>query len=99
MTILNIVEPTPANLVTAQADPPFNVLYRGPPGAACSIACSDITPGGIGLGIGTKKAMDQMRRRREEFMTMSRVEEVAPTPDSPSREEGMLKQVHIHRIN
>lgn len=57
MSILQVVEITKATVETADADPPFRVLYEGFAGGVCSIACSEIVPGGLAFGLDTKAGL------------------------------------------
>lgn len=57
ISVLKVVEITKATVETADASPPFRVLYEGYPGGACSIACSEMFPGGLAYSLGTKSGL------------------------------------------
>jgi hypothetical protein len=72
MSVINVVPITPATVVTAQANPEFRVLYKGYAGAACSAACTTLTPGGIAYGFSTKLGFESLNPN----VNRSRIEEL-----------------------
>lgn len=65
---------TPSQVVLEPAVPPLPVLYRGYAGGASAVAGSDIVPGGIQHGLGTKTGLYSLHP--EARKQLSRVEEV-----------------------
>jgi hypothetical protein len=57
LSIMQVVEITQATVNTADANPPFRVLYEGYAGGASSIACSEVLLGGLAYGLSTKSGL------------------------------------------